>query len=79
VVSAADGSIAALLGASPGASTSVAIMINLLKRCFPERAKSDAYRKKLREMIPSWGRKLNDDPALCEKVRGRSQTALKLG
>ena len=53
VVSSADGSIAALLGASPGASTSVAIMINLLKRCFPDRAKSDSYRKKLREMIPS--------------------------
>src|SRR5215212_93643 len=34
VVSAADGSIAALLGASPGASTSVAIMLDLLKRCF---------------------------------------------
>jgi len=79
VVSAADGSIAALLGASPGASTSVAIMINLLKRCFPERAKSDAYRKKLREMIPSWGKKLNDDPALCEEVRQRSQKALRLG
>lgn len=79
VVSSADGSIAALLGASPGASTSVAIMINLLKRCFPERAKSDEYRKKLREMIPSWGKKLNDDAALCEEVRNRSQEALKLG
>ncbi|WP_133638894.1 malate:quinone oxidoreductase [Sphingobacterium paludis] len=78
VVSAADGSIAALLGASPGASTSVAIMINLLKRCFPERAKSDQYRNKLREMIPSWGKKLNDDAALCEQVRQRSQEALKL-
>ncbi len=78
VVSSADGSIAALLGASPGASTSVAIMINLLKRCFPERAKSDAYRKKLREMIPSWGKKLNDDAVLCEEVRRRSQAALQL-
>ncbi|WP_037503447.1 malate:quinone oxidoreductase [Sphingobacterium deserti] len=78
VVSAADGSIAALLGASPGASTSVAIMINLLKRCFPERAKSEQYRNKLREMIPSWGKKLNDDAALCEQVRQRSQEALKL-
>ena len=79
VVSSADGSIAALLGASPGASTSVAIMISLLKRCFPERAKSDEYRRKLREMIPSWSKKLNDDPALCEEVRRRSSEALKLG
>lgn len=78
VVSSADGSIAALLGASPGASTSVAIMIALLKRCFPERAKSDAYRKKLREMIPSWGKKLNDDQAFCEATRARTSNILQL-
>jgi len=78
VVSSADGSIAALLGASPGASTSVAIMIQLLKKCFPERAKSKEYKEKLREMIPSWGQKLNDDAALCAKVREESQRLLKL-
>lgn len=78
VVASADGSIAALLGASPGASTSVPIMINLLKRCFPERAQSEDYRKKLREMIPSWGQKLNDNAELCVEVRRRSAAALKL-
>ena len=78
VVSSADGSIAALLGASPGASTSVAIMINLLKRCFPDRAKSDSYRKKLREMIPTWGKKLNDDAALCQSTRERTHRLLNL-
>ena len=78
VVSSADGSIAALLGASPGASTSVAIMISLLKRCFPERAKSDSYRKKLREMIPSWGKKLNDDAELCAFTRERTSAILQL-
>ena len=78
VVSSADGSIAALLGASPGASTSVAIMIKLLKKCFPERAASPEYKAKLREMIPSWGKKLNDDVELCEKVRENSQRLLKL-
>ncbi|HLS94649.1 MAG TPA: malate:quinone oxidoreductase [Sphingobacterium sp.] len=78
VVSSADGSIAALLGASPGASTSVAIMVNLLKRCFPERAKSEEYRKKLRQIIPSWGKSLNNDPELCNEVRRRSQEALQL-
>ncbi len=78
VVSSADGSIAALLGASPGASTSVAIMINLLKRCFPERAKSESYREKLREMIPSWGKSLNDDAALCESTRNRTSRILKI-
>ncbi len=78
VVSSADGSIAALLGASPGASTSVAIMINLLKRCFPDRAKSDSYRKKLREMIPSWGKKLNDDAELCQSTRNRTSAILQI-
>lgn len=78
VVSSSDGSIAALLGASPGASTSVAIMINLLKRCFPERAKSEEYRKKLREMIPSWGKKLDEDPELCRTTRDHTHRVLRL-
>jgi malate dehydrogenase (quinone) len=78
VVSSADGSIAALLGASPGASTSVAIMINLLKRCFPQRAVSDEYRAKLREMIPSWGRSLNDDAQLCNETRAYTHRILNL-
>ena len=78
VVSSADGSIAALLGASPGASTSVAIMIQLLKKCFPERAKSSEYKNKLREMIPSWGQSLNANPALCAEVREHSQRVLKM-
>ncbi len=78
VVSSADGSIAALLGASPGASTSVEIMIQLLKRCFPERAKEDEFRMKLREMIPSWGKSLNEDPELCEQVRKRCHDVLNL-
>ncbi len=78
VVSSADGSIAALLGASPGASTSVEIMIQLLKRCFPERAKSEEYRKKLREMIPSWGRSLNNNEQLCAEVREHTHRILKL-
>lgn len=78
VVSSADGSIAALLGASPGASTSVAIMIQLLKKCFPERASSSEYKNKLREMIPSWGQSLNDNSELCTQVREHSQRVLKM-
>lgn len=79
VVSAADGSIAALLGASPGASTAVEIMVQLLKRCFPERATQDEFRSKLREMIPSWGHSLNENPELLEKVRNEAAEALMLG
>ncbi|GEL93569.1 malate dehydrogenase (quinone) [Cellulomonas composti] len=53
LVSAADGSIAGLLGASPGASTAVATMVDLLERCFP--GKVDDWRPVLRQMMPSLG------------------------
>ncbi|WP_262497498.1 malate:quinone oxidoreductase [Parapedobacter luteus] len=78
VVSSADGSIAALLGASPGASTSVSIMIDLLARCFPERAKTAQYLTKLHEMIPSFGRSIAADEQLCREIRERSAAILKL-
>jgi malate dehydrogenase (quinone) len=74
VVATADGSLAALLGASPGASTAVSIMIGLLERCFPKQMKE--WRWKLKEMIPSYGRSLADDPALLEKVRRESAQVL---
>ncbi|MEZ4328230.1 MAG: malate dehydrogenase (quinone) [Polyangiales bacterium] len=53
VVTSADGSVAALLGASPGASTAVAIMLELLERCFPERWASNAWHARLAALVPS--------------------------
>jgi malate dehydrogenase (quinone) len=55
VVASADGSIAALLGASPGASTAVAIMVELLQRCFPHRMASRPWLKRLARLLPSLG------------------------
>ncbi|MBX0290332.1 malate:quinone oxidoreductase [Hymenobacter sp. HSC-4F20] len=78
VVAASDGSIAALLGASPGASTAVSIMLGLVQRCFPEKAKSAEWQAKLREMIPSFGQSLNDNPALVEELRARTSAVLGL-
>ena len=78
VVSAADGSIAALLGASPGASTAVSIMLNLLKRCFPEKLKSAEWQTKIREMIPSYGKSLGEDGQLLEEVRSYTSDVLGL-
>lgn len=77
VVSAADGSIAALLGASPGASTAAPIMFNLLKKCFPDLYESEAWQTKFKEIIPSFGLKLNDNPDLALKIR--QETAQVLG
>jgi len=78
LVHSADGSICALLGASPGASTSVAIMLEALERCFPAQVKSVAWQAKLVEMIPSFGRSLIDDPELCRRVRSESAEVLHL-
>lgn len=69
VVSAADGSIAALLGASPGASTAVSIMLGLLKTCFKNEFATAAWQNKLKEMIPSFGKSLAADAKLGEEIR----------
>ncbi|BAV06039.1 malate dehydrogenase (quinone) [Filimonas lacunae] len=78
MVSAADGSIAALLGASPGASTAVSIMVELVEKCFPKEVKSEQWQSKLKQMIPSYGHALDKDAALCEKVRNWSADVLGL-
>ena len=78
VVSAADGSIAALLGASPGASTAVSIMLGLLKQCFPKEFATNDWQNKLKEMIPSFGQSLAEDKQLCKKIREYSASALGL-
>lgn len=78
VVNAADGSLAVLLGASPGASTAVAIMLDLLNRCFPEKLKTEAWQSKLKEMIPAYGKSLNEDPELCDKIKKETSEILKL-
>jgi malate dehydrogenase (quinone) len=71
-----DGSIAGLLGASPGASTAVSAMLDVLERCFPDRI--PAWRPALREAIPSYGRSLADDPALLAQVRADTMQVLEL-
>jgi malate dehydrogenase (quinone) len=66
VLAAADGSIAGLLGASPGASTAVAAMLGVMERCFDNRYQS--WLPKLKEMVPSLGTKLSKEPRLFEEV-----------
>lgn len=78
IISAADNTVAALLGASPGASTSVSIALDLLADCFPEPMRSAAWQEKLREMIPSYGRRLADDAALAKRVRAHTDERLQL-
>ncbi len=78
IVCAADGSIAALLGASPGASTAVSIMLELLEKCFPQELAGKAWQEKIRDMIPSYGRSLLQDPELYAAVAESSSRTLGL-
>ena len=75
VISAADGSIAALLGASPGASTAVHVMLEVMKKCFPQHIKE--WEPKIKEMIPSYGVSLVENPELFEEIH--TSTAYALG
>ncbi|MEV4668195.1 malate:quinone oxidoreductase [Microbacterium sp. LWO12-1.2] len=75
VVAASDGSIAGLLGASPGASTAVPIMLSLLKSCFPE--EYPGWESELRALIPTFGEQLNTNAALAEE--STAATAATLG
>lgn len=77
MVTAADGSLAALLGASPGASTSVSIMLELINKCFKE-AKSKEWQEELKKIIPSVGKSLAKDANLAAKTRARTTEVLQL-
>ena len=76
VVASADGSIAGLLGASPGASTAVPIMLGLLETCFP--ARIEQWTPRLRAMVPSYGSTLSDDPKLAGAMLKRTSALLGL-
>lgn len=78
IVAAQDGSLAALLGASPGASVSVKTMLDVLERCFPQRMQTAAWQEKLKSMIPSYGQSLIKDAALAAQVRAYTLDRLKL-
>lgn len=75
LISAEDGSISGMLGASPGASTATSIMLNLLERMFPDRI--EGWRPTISQMVPSWGTSLNDDPDAAH--RSLEATAHSLG
>jgi len=58
VVASADRSIAALLGASPGASVSVSIMMDVIEKCLPELLREEPGRTAIQELIPTYGHDL---------------------
>lgn len=78
IVASKDGTLAALLGASPGASTAVQAMINVVERCFPQHMQNKQWREGLKQLIPSYGESLIENAALLETVRARTLSVLKL-
>lgn len=78
VVHAVDGSLAALLGASPGASTAVSIVLEVLQKCFGKAMKTERWHKQLTEMIPSFGQNLSKDVLLCARVKNWTNRTLDL-
>lgn len=77
VVAAADGSLAALLGASPGASVSVQTMINIMERCLGGTLGA-GWQARLKQMVPSYGESLIENAGLLQNVRQRNLSVLGL-
>lgn len=78
IVSAADGTLAALLGASPGASTATQTMIDVIERCFSDKLESDGWKERLKAMIPSYGESLIDNAELLKTIREDTLSTLEL-
>jgi malate dehydrogenase (quinone) len=76
VIAAKDGSIAGLLGASPGASVAVSVMLDVIEKMYPQDA--SGWSKTLKESIPGLGKGLNADPKLAKKVLADTARVLKL-
>lgn len=74
VISSKDGTVAALLGASPGASTAVHVMLEVLEKCFPEQMK--VWEKAIKEMIPSYGISLMENPNLLDQINKKAKEVL---
>ena len=77
VVTSADGTMSGLLGASPGASTAVPIMIGLLEKCFPDRLAS--WRPTLVRMVPSYGTQLSSDRSIAKRILADTANVLNIG
>jgi malate dehydrogenase (quinone) len=78
IVASKDGSIAALLGASPGASTAPPIMLDLLKKVFADRLATPEWQEKIHKIVPSYGVKLNETPQVLAEEWAATADRLQL-
>lgn len=78
VVAAADGSIAGLLGASPGASVAASAMLEVIERCFADEIETPEWQERIREMFPSYKTDLGSDADLYRTLRAQVDRTLGL-
>ena len=78
VITSSDGSLAALLGASPGASTVVDIMLQVLERCFGTEMQSNEWKDKLIQMVPSYKRSLEENITHFNECRSQTAQVLQM-
>ncbi|WP_462383124.1 malate dehydrogenase (quinone) [Pseudomonas sp. Marseille-QA0892] len=78
VVASEDRTVAALLGASPGASTAAPIMLTVLEKVFKEKVATPEWQDKIRQIVPSYGTKLNDSPEAVQKEWNYTAEVLQL-
>lgn len=77
LVAAEDGSLAALLGASPGASVAAQAMIEVIEKCLADKL-DDNWQQRLKQWIPSYGESLIEDSELLKSVRENTLSVLGL-
>lgn len=73
-----EGTVAALLGASPGASTAAPIMVQLLEKVFKDKVQTPAWQAKMKEIVPSYGMRLDGNPAAIEQALAWTSEVLGL-
>ncbi|MDZ5436235.1 malate dehydrogenase (quinone) [Pseudomonas fluorescens] len=78
IVASADGSIAGLLGASPGASTAAPIMLTVIQKVFKDKVATPAWQEKLHQIVPSYGTQLNSDPVKVAEEWAYTSKVLEL-
>ena len=78
IVATQDGSLAALLGASPGASVSVQAMMDVLERCFAAQLQTPEWKNKIKQLVPCYGESLIENADLLKDIRQRTLNTLKL-
>ncbi|MDI2089924.1 malate dehydrogenase (quinone) [Commensalibacter oyaizuii] len=77
VITASDKSLAALLGASPGASVSVSVMLGLIEQCFPEQVKG-AWAERIKKIFPAREAELQKDFTVYNRLHDFADKALQL-